>query len=58
MRRRWEKVCRVERVYAKPPMLGASGKASERERVRETCVVTNTDEDTEKQVYRVEKVLL
>ena len=36
-------------------MLGATGKASERERVRETRAVTNTDEDTEKQVYRVEK---
>ena len=27
-------------------------------RIRETRAVTNTDEDTEKQVYRVEKVLL
>ena len=36
-------------------MLGATGKDSERERVRETHTVTNADEDTEKPVYRVEK---
>ena len=36
-------------------MLGATGKASERDMVRETHAVTCTDEDTEKQVYRVEK---
>ena len=40
-------------------MLGATGKASERERMRIRCTVTNTDEDREKtSIYRVEKVLL
>ena len=38
----------VERVSAKPPMLGAMGNTSERERVRETSTITNEDEDTEK----------
>ena len=36
-------------------MLGATGKASERERVRKTRAVTNAGEDTEKEVCRVEK---
>ena len=40
-------------------MLGATGKASERERVRMRCTITNTDEDREKtSIYIVEKVLL
>ena len=40
-------------------MLGAMGKASERERMRMRCTATNTDEDREKtSIYRVEKVLL
>ena len=40
-------------------MLGATDKASERERVRMRCTATNTDEDREKtSIYIVEKVLL
>ena len=39
-------------------MLCAMGKASEQERVRTRCTFIDTDEDREKQVYRVEKVLL
>ena len=40
-------------------MLGATGKASERERVRMRCTVTNTDENrVETSIYIVEKVLL
>ena len=42
-------------------MLGATGKASERERIRIRCTITNTDEDRVKtSIYmsRVEKFLL
>ena len=49
-----------ERVSAKPPMLGATGKASERERERakETRVLTNTEDDTEKQENGQREILL
>ena len=40
-----------ERVFQpNPPMLGATGKARKRERTRERHALTNTEDDTDKQV--------